>query len=45
MGGELKVRSQLGQGSEFYFTVTLPKPVDVARLYGELLQVLNSRQQ
>ena len=24
MGGELKVRSQLGTGSEFYFTVTLP---------------------
>ena len=24
MGGELRVRSHLGQGSEFYFTVTLP---------------------
>ena len=25
MGGELKLESQLGVGSEFYFTVTLPK--------------------
>lgn len=25
MGGELKLKSQLGQGSEFYFSVTLPK--------------------
>lgn len=27
MGGELKLRSQLGKGSEFYFTVALPKGV------------------